>query len=128
MHNSGFSIVFDWEEYLNLAKDLVARNIAQSQEDAILRSAISRAYYAAFHKAKALAPSSHFISRGFSSHREVIDFLQRSQNVVERQLGVDLDRLRRNRVKADYEDQINGLLSLTQFSLNLAQTLISHIP
>ena len=40
-------MAFDWTEYLTLAQELVQR-----EEEACLRSAISRAYYAAFGKAR----------------------------------------------------------------------------
>ena len=43
---------FDWSEYLNLAQELAGRPTSLSNEEARLRSAISRAYYAAFCKAR----------------------------------------------------------------------------
>lgn len=43
---------FDWAEYLNLAGELCATPTSPSTDEAKYRSAISRAYYAAFGKAK----------------------------------------------------------------------------
>ena len=51
-HQPGVPIGFDWIEYLDLAKHLVAHGGQGSSQEARLRSAISRAYYTAFHKAK----------------------------------------------------------------------------
>jgi uncharacterized protein (UPF0332 family) len=39
---------FDWADYLRLAESLVSNPNAPGPEEAALRAAISRAYYAAF--------------------------------------------------------------------------------
>lgn len=44
-------MTFDWLDYLTLAQNLAGQTVIVS-EQAKLRSAISRAYYAAFHQAK----------------------------------------------------------------------------
>lgn len=44
-------MTFDWLDYLTLAQNLVEQTVIVS-EQAKFRSAISRAYYAAFHQAK----------------------------------------------------------------------------
>ncbi len=43
---------FDLSDYLTVAQELTAQSTASAIREAILRSAISRAYYAAFHKAQ----------------------------------------------------------------------------
>ena len=43
---------FDWSEYLNLAKELANQAIAPANQEAKLRTAISRSYYAAFINAR----------------------------------------------------------------------------
>src|SRR5205809_322908 len=101
MHQPGISVDFDWVEYLNLAKELVNDERLTSSREAKLRSAISRAYYAVFHKARSIVlPANKSI--GFNSHQEVIDTLQRSDDSAQRQMGVNLARLKVHRVKADY--------------------------
>ena len=41
---------FDWYNYLTLAQDLIQLGNSHANEEAILRSTISRAYYAAYCK------------------------------------------------------------------------------
>jgi len=43
--------MFDWGQYYVLARDLLLLAGNSQQKEAILRSAVSRAYYAAFHAA-----------------------------------------------------------------------------
>src|SRR5260370_17418987 len=43
---------FDWSHYLDLAQELFTQAASSQYEDANLRSAISRAYYATYHKAR----------------------------------------------------------------------------
>ncbi len=43
---------FNWSEYLNLAQELAGRSTEPPNQEARLRSSISRAYYAAFCKAR----------------------------------------------------------------------------
>ena len=39
---------FDWSQYLNLAKELAGQATIPAEQEARLRDAISRSYYAAF--------------------------------------------------------------------------------
>lgn len=43
---------FDWSEYLNVAKELAGVETSAASQEAKLRAAITRAYYAAFIKAR----------------------------------------------------------------------------
>lgn len=43
---------FDWTQYLFLAQELTKGSASSSNHEAMLRSAISRAYYAAFCSAR----------------------------------------------------------------------------
>lgn len=64
---------FDWLEYLNLAQELAGQATKPSSQEAKLRSAVSRAYYAAFCEARNhLRGEGHSIPR-FNPHRYVID-------------------------------------------------------
>ena len=114
--------MFDWIEFLNLARELSEETALHSAQEAKLRSAISRAYYAAFHKAKTTILPTR--GAGFGSHQEIIDILQESDDPARRQLGVDLARLKGNRKKADYDDVVANLSALTEDSLLGAQELI----
>ncbi|MFL5800989.1 MAG: hypothetical protein ACJ8CR_04530 [Roseiflexaceae bacterium] len=43
---------FQWSRYLDLARELAGKLVTVEGQEAKLRSSISRAYYAVFHKAK----------------------------------------------------------------------------
>ena len=45
---SNTQMSFDWSQYLNLAKELTDQPTTPANQEAKLRDAISRAYYAAF--------------------------------------------------------------------------------
>ncbi|MGH9764549.1 MAG: hypothetical protein ACREDR_40555, partial [Blastocatellia bacterium] len=72
-------------------------------------------HYAAFHNAKAVLPLEP--KGGFDSHRQIVDTLQESDDPARRQVGVDLDRLRGNRIHADYRDGPKNWRVLTEATL-----------
>jgi uncharacterized protein (UPF0332 family) len=125
MHQPRIPVVdsFDWMEFLNLADELAVDTALQSTIDAKLRSAISRAYYAVFHRAKTKFLPAR--ATGFGSHNEVIDLLERSDDLTRRQLGVGLKRLKNNRTKADYDDIVRNMPALAEDSLVAARELIN---
>jgi uncharacterized protein (UPF0332 family) len=92
---------FEWLDYLGLA-----RTLAGDAGEACHRSAISRAYYAAFHVAR------RYVSRtqpDFSpkkageDHFHVWDRLKKSVKRQERAAGITGKKLHDARVRADYE-------------------------
>ena len=99
--------MFDWEDYLKLAEDLHEEGEDPPQE-AHERTAISRAYYAAFHKALMHAPPRIQDTRK-EKHRKVIEHYEAGHSSKEREIGRLLGALRDNRNKADYEEDIGGL-------------------
>lgn len=116
---------FDWTEFLNLARQIAGNMGLSVSQEARLRSAISRAYYAEYHRASRLAFPDRG-PRGFGSHSEVRDFFLTSDDPTQRGLGVKLQRLHGNRRKADYQSTISGDLSrMTEDSLNDAEELIA---
>lgn len=98
--------MFDWEEYLQLAEDLHEQeeDTPQEAED---RSAISRAYYAAFHDALQHAPHSIQSARS-KKHRKLIDHYEAGHTSEEREVGRLLGTLRDNRNAADYDADVGG--------------------
>jgi uncharacterized protein (UPF0332 family) len=98
-------VTFPWSEFSRLASWLVDEGSRCPSEEAAHRSAISRAYYAAFRTAldwgerrKLLKPT----GTG-ADHEAVIGTLRRQVSPVAKRTGVQLDRLRRQRARADYE-------------------------
>lgn len=75
------------------------------------RTAISRAYYAAFHVARALFGEIKFnVPRADRAHQYLVFRLSNSGEAIVEQAGRDLETLRRLRNRADYDE----LPALTQ--------------
>jgi uncharacterized protein (UPF0332 family) len=98
---------FDWSEYLNLARNLAGQTTTPPNQEAALRSAISRAYYAAFCMARNhLRDRENVLNIPLDgrAHQDVPNTFLQSRNRVRRSVGTDLKRLRTDRVQADYYD------------------------
>ena len=89
---------FNWKEYINLAEEFVKF----SNDEARLRTALSRAYYGAFCLARN--------KKGFKSykksnvHQKVIMSFKSSYDNDEQLIGKYLDDLRKGRNDADYDE------------------------
>lgn len=112
---------FDWTSYLDLA-DSLAR---QGGDEAAARSAISRAYYAAFHRGRNfLDRTAPAVPRDGSAHVEVRNRLAPHS----RGIAQDLRRLHGWRKNADYDD-VCPFASATQATtaISLARRVIREI-
>jgi hypothetical protein len=90
---------FDWKDFLSLAQEL-----ARSTDEASKRTAISRAYYCVFNLAFARAESTGCsYPRGEGFHQWCWRKYSETPDSFCRKLGVDGDRMRALRVRADYE-------------------------
>lgn len=113
---------------------MVARHLTEHSEasgyvEACLRSATSRAYYAALNTARSLLRDKWGIE--VPETAEFHSFIPRwflSQDAIDqRKIGTLLDRLRDRRRKADYDDEIAKASSLAARSLADAQIVIDRI-
>jgi hypothetical protein len=108
--------MFDWLEYYSFAKKQLLRadSLCEDeapQKEAMLRSAGSRAYYAAYHRAcdylrevKNYPTNQAIQAAGKSSHQLVIDkFINDTSHPEWKELGMMLQRLKDFRHWADYE-------------------------
>jgi len=114
---------FDWREYLELARELAGLRGSGYSQEAAERSAVSRAYYAAFCWARNYAEK----NLGFTPKRDPTDHLQlrdHLQNQGYPKLGSDLNKLRRWRNACDYDDQIPQLRQQVSFSIKVADKII----
>lgn len=118
---------FDWSEYLNLAKELAKQSSSSATEEAKLRSAISRAYYAAFCKARNYLRDVKKIQMTCTAqdHYLVAKLFKASSDRNWNKVGVNLERLRIDRNKVDYDDSVSGLRSMSKLDLILAQQIIT---
>jgi uncharacterized protein (UPF0332 family) len=118
---------FDWSDFLKLAESLARAERASSLEEAALRSAVSRAYYAAFCLSRNYARDRGRIALTGQArdHGIVKDYFKYSRVRDHKKIGTKLDRLRDNRNCADYDDDLRGnLRALTQFSLAEARDIL----
>lgn len=89
---------FDWNNYLTLAEELATR-----ADEAAKRSAISRAYYCVFNLAFARAQSNAGSPPGeYGHHQWCWDRYKSTPEPSCRQLGIDGERMKWRRVRADY--------------------------
>jgi uncharacterized protein (UPF0332 family) len=90
----------NWRDYL-----LLATRLTTCSTEADWRTAISRAYYAAFHVARRLfADLSFAVPRADRAHQYLVFRLSNSGESVVEQAGRNLETLRRLRNRADYDE------------------------
>jgi uncharacterized protein (UPF0332 family) len=126
-------VSIDGYDWLNLARELASWPTAGAtprQEEARLRAAISRAYYATFWEAQAqLLTEGERIPR-LDAHHVVIDAFQRSPQRARQTIGHHLNKLRADRNEADYQRNIGDLANLrlkTQRLLDRAATVLAAL-
>lgn len=109
---------FQWKNYIELAERLHQESTTFAETEACQRSAISRAYYGAFGLAREVAVKEGLtLTYKAEDHKNVEKHFRRSSRKSRRQIGIELNRLRRIRNKADYADSITALEKETQKSL-----------
>lgn len=115
---------FDWDEFLELAEEMVNRRGNPAAE----RAAISRAYYAVYHRAK-----DYYIAQGqpvrfaAEDHRSVAVWFQSASDLGLRKIGTHLARLLQARRVADYEPVFRDLTPKSQEAVTVARTLINAL-
>jgi uncharacterized protein (UPF0332 family) len=122
---------FDWINYLTLAEALENNPLQNILDEASYRTAASRAYYAAYHKALSLAKREGYISsHSGDDHQQVQLHFSRakSNEKIRRSIGENLDRLRDLRHKADYRDSLNASpRSLASHANGMAKGIIDNL-
>ncbi|MBC7259155.1 MAG: HEPN domain-containing protein [Chloroflexi bacterium] len=119
---------FDWSEYLRLAQELVGQDVRPAGQEARLRAAISRAYYAAFCEARnCLLAEGRHLSTGHDVHRAVREEFTKSSDKMRRQISQNLDRLRNDRNKADYDDRVRRLADTAVADIELSRSVLEGL-
>ena len=119
---------FDWNEYLLLAKKLAGDSDVLSSKEAKMRSAVSRAYYAAIIQAR--TKISELTGENYphgNTHAWTIKKYNAHPNPLAKSIGSRLKRLKKRREKADYDDHIANLESELSSALAEAEKLIIDI-
>lgn len=112
---------FDWKEYATLAEELRKRD-----NEASLRSAISRIYYSIYHEAKAyLLDEGLPLSTSDSSHKIVWNGY-RDMGGSCRSVGLNGERLFDNRKKADYDSEVVNISQLVEESFRMARNILVY--
>lgn len=94
--------VFAWREFLRWAEQMATNPQAFRANEALRRSAASRAYYACYHEAEAVALARGFVHSSNNNHAHLVKWLrsQRDQRLCT--MGGTLATLKAYRVHADY--------------------------
>jgi uncharacterized protein (UPF0332 family) len=112
---------FEWVTFFRLAEELVGRPSEADQ-----RTAMSRAYYAAFHQWRRVAvDAGASFPRSGDVHRKVVEWMRGHRMPAVRVMGAKLSRLRLIRNKADYEDRALAPEYVEQ-AMSLARALLSR--
>jgi hypothetical protein len=124
-------MAFDWTGYLTLADTLSKAHA----DEAKLRAAISRAYYAAYITARRYWESvGNSLQDSDSSHVQISRAYEKRIPVSEPdklkiQIGNTLRRLREYRVSADYEDEFaySDIAQVAQSTIILSRKTIANV-
>ncbi len=122
---------FDWSEYFILAKNLAGKTTPTlPTEEAKLRSSMSRAYYAVHRTAhnflRDIEKDSNLPASG-EAHTYIITKFRASSIIGRKDIGNRLNRLKINRSRADYYDEISGLSSTCDASILDASKAIASL-
>ena len=119
-------MAFQWKEFLELARDLTGRSGLGYSTEATGRSAVSRAYYAAFCWARNYAELHLGFQRtgGPEDHKFLRDHLKVQSKV---QIASRLNKLRNWRNQCDYDDHVPNLNRLVKNAIKLAEKVIQEL-
>jgi len=127
---------FDWDDFMKLA-GLLAPGAAttifvdSSHGEACQRTAVSRAYYAAFHKTCEFLRQhpgyKNKIPQGPNAHTKVPELMRTSQKREWQKVGNKLRILREDRNKVDYDADISQLTSLTAKAMTSASKILDML-
>jgi uncharacterized protein (UPF0332 family) len=126
---------FNWLHYLDLASELSDQAKISEPKEAKLRSSISRAYYAIFHKSRQHLEDNWGITidKDSSAHQQVSDEFANRQitdefkQSIQQRISENLTRMRKNRNKADYREKCGNLERTAQDTINRAMQVISDL-
>ena len=121
---------FAWSDFLALAEALERHPAIPGPEEAVLRTAISRAYYSAFCSAREFAVTRDglTIRRTGDDHNLVAAHFRFAPEQARRRIAFNLKRLRDFRNRADYDTALVGTpKALAQTSVALARNVLTAL-
>ena len=120
---------FDWSQYLNLAKELAGQATIPAEQEARLRDAISRSYYAAFILARNYLrdKQGHSLPKTSDIHRYVWQEFDINLDSRYQLIADNLAVLRRYRNQADYDDNFPLLSAIATIAIKRSQEIIYNL-
>lgn len=121
---------FNWADFLTFAQRLQGNPNKPGPDEAALRSATSRAYYAAFQVALNVAQEEGYLPHytGSDHHQVRKHFRNHNTNKIRRKISTELKRLSDNRRKADYEDVLRQSPDiLAQLTIGMAERVLNNL-
>ncbi|GIV21495.1 MAG: hypothetical protein KatS3mg023_3246 [Armatimonadota bacterium] len=118
---------FDWVEFLALARNLQGRSGASYSTEAANRTAVSRAYYAAFCHARNYAENRLGFRRTGTGrdHKLLRDHL-RTRGTPWDEICEYLEDLQKWRGQCDYDDMIQNMGILVSNAIDTAEKIIEQ--
>lgn len=124
-------MTYDWTDYLEISKELIStcskKSVGGPRKETVLRTAISRAYYAAFHKCRDYLDSYGDRLKEKGTHRDLIDKIDNHIQSGEVEVAMDLDRAFSSRKKADYKDTFGGIEKESEATIKRVENIISEM-
>lgn len=124
-------MTYDWTDYLGISKEIVnacsKKSLGQSRKETLFRIAISRSYYAAFHKCLDYMKTYGDRLDNKGIHRDLIDNIDKYIQSNQEEVAMELDRAFRSRKKADYDDVFKGLEKEAAAMIVRVEKIISDI-
>ena len=121
---------FVWLDFLTLAQRLVSDPSNPGPEEAALRTAISRAYYAAFRSAATFAQVQDGLTLYGTGedHARVIAHFRFANDPSRKDIGFLLNRLKQRRTNADYDSGLEGEpKSRARSSVDIARNILKAL-
>ncbi len=116
--------MFDWTDYLVLAE----RSAAPDADEATLRTAISRAYYAVYHRASTYVRDNALVlARSRLTHQRVWEAFAGVNDARHAEVAVRGDRLRRLRTLADYHNPFPGDLGNMTYAATREARIVNDL-
>lgn len=119
---------FTGEQFWDFGSETLGIGWSKRSEQAAVRSAVSRAYYAAFHCARRVAESyGATIGDAKTAHQLVIDWFDSHSDVAFNDIADKLRDLRKQRNSADYDTASGWTESDARTELETAKRVLAKL-
>lgn len=129
--------MYDWNDYLKIAYDILKNNSITSADETKFRVAISRSYYAVFHNAKSLCCSRKelktMLDQGRGEHDKIFNKLSKvnkgDKEFISKCHGIanNFKMMKLERQRADYDANIEITKKNAEVHCRKAERLIIAI-